>query len=149
MILCTKFQFSTLSFKVQRTLMSLLSRLGLWRTLEVPYRSLDSSSRYKYVQLPNKNIYTNLSFLHGVLRCKELSCHYCQDSCCGGCWIFLIEVWNLYQLMNRFSYPRRIPVLNFSFLYWFLRCKELSCPYCLDWSCGGCWRFLIGDWSLH
>ena len=31
--LCTKFQLPTLSFKVQRNLMSLLSELGLWRTL--------------------------------------------------------------------------------------------------------------------
>ena len=55
---CTKFQLPTLSFKVQRTLVSLLSRLGLSRTLEAPDWGLESSSRYKYVQLPKKNLST-------------------------------------------------------------------------------------------
>ena len=32
----SKFQSPTLSLKVQRTLMSLLSELGLWKMLEVP-----------------------------------------------------------------------------------------------------------------
>ena len=48
----TKFQLPTLIFKVQRTLRSLLSGLGLWRMLDVPDWGLDSSSRYKYVHLP-------------------------------------------------------------------------------------------------
>ena len=65
---CTKFQFPVLIFKVQRTLMSLLSALGLWRTLKVPDWGLESSLRYKYVQLAEKNLYTK--FQHPTLILK-------------------------------------------------------------------------------
>ena len=197
-ILCTQFQVPTLSFKVQRTLRSLLSRLGLWRMLEVPDWGLESSLRYRYVQLPRKNLYAifqlptlsfqmqrilmsflswlglwgmmgvlnlhqglnmlsyprrilvpNFGFLNWVLRCKELSYPTCLDWGCRGCWMFLIGDWSVHHGISLFSYPRRISVPNISFLHWVLRCKEVLCPYCLDLGCQGNWRFLIGVWNLH
>ena len=41
---------------MQRTLMSSMSGLGLWRTLEVPDSGLESSEWFIYVQLPKKNL---------------------------------------------------------------------------------------------
>ena len=53
---------STLSFKVQRTFMSLLSGFMLWRLLEIPDWSLESSPICEYVQLPKKNPCTKFQF---------------------------------------------------------------------------------------
>ena len=98
---------------------------------------------------PRRIYVPNFSFLHQVSICKELSCHYCPYWGCGGCWKFLIGVQNLHWGINMFNYLKRISIPNFILLYWVLRYKELSCPYCLDLACGGHWRFLIGVWSPH
>ena len=131
--ICAKFWLPTLCFKMQRTLMSLLSWLGLWGLLEVPNLGFGSLSGFKYVQLPQKNLGTKYQLPYWVLECKELSCPNCLDWGCRGCWRFLIRDWSLHQGINMFGYPRRTSLLNFSFLHWISRCKELSCHYSPDW----------------
>ena len=133
---------------MQRTLISLLSWLGIWRTLEVPDWDLESSSRYKHVQVPKKNLCSKFQLPTSSFNMQR-TCHYCPYWGCGGRWKFLIGVQNLHWGINMFNYLKRISIPNFILLYWVLRYKELSCPYCLDWACGGHWRFLIGVWSPH
>ena len=50
--LYTEFQPLPLSLKMQRTLMSLWSELGLWTTLEVPDWGFKSRSRFQNVDIP-------------------------------------------------------------------------------------------------
>ena len=98
---------------------------------------------------PRRISIPNFCFLHWVFRYEKPSCHLCLDRGFRRYWSFLIGIVKFNLGMNMISYPRRFSVPNFSFLHWILRRKELSCPYCLDWGCGGCWRFLIGVWNLN
>ena len=54
---CTKFQFPSLIFKVQRTLKSLLSGLGLLRMLEVPDWGLDFGKDLLYSVSQDESLY--------------------------------------------------------------------------------------------
>ena len=151
--LCSKFQLPTSSFNMQRTLMSLLSLLGLWRSLEVLDWGSESSLRYKYVQLPQKNLYTK--FHPPILSFKVQRTLMSLLSGLGLWRTLEVPDWSL-KSSSRDKYvqlPKKNlctkfqhPMLSFKVQRSSL--KELLCPYWLNWVSGGHWRFLMGVSSL-
>ena len=110
---------------------------NLWRLMEVLIQVSNIYQAMSMFSYPRRISIPNFHFLHWVFRYEKHSCHLYLDWGLGGYWSFLIGLVKFDFGMNMISYLRRFSIPNFSFPHWVLRCKELSCPYCLDCCCEG------------
>ena len=144
MYICLTFQSHILNIRVQRTILSLMSSLGLWMTLELPDWSCITWKVYKWVIYIF--MYLFLKFQSHILNIRVQRTLLSAISLFGFWRKLEVLDWNF--LPEKYKYGSRTfkwtCLSNFSFLHLLWSCQEPSCLSCLPWGCGGHWSFLTG-----